>query len=67
MLYVDPILQQDQMKYIINFLNIYEKSSLLLLLNIFNKMLISRDFSSDWKKAIIISLPKPGKNPTMNE
>ena len=40
------------------------KSSLLLLLNIFNKMLISHDFSSDWKKAIIIALPKPGKNPT---
>ena len=36
----------------------------LLLLNIFNKIRISGDFPSDWKKAIIIPIPKPGKDPT---
>ena len=39
------------------------KSSLLLLLNIFNKIWISGDFPSDWRKAII-PVPKPGKDPT---
>ena len=39
------------------------KSSLLLLLNIFNKTWISGDFSSDWRKALI-PIPKPGKDPT---
>ena len=39
-------------------------ASLLLLLNIFNKIWISGDFPSDWRKAIIIPIPKPGKDPT---
>ena len=39
-------------------------SSLLLLRNIFNKIWISGDFPSDWRKAIIIPIPKPGKDPT---
>ena len=38
--------------------------SLLLLLNIFNKIWISGDFHSDWRKAIVIPIPKPGKDPT---
>ena len=39
-------------------------ASLLLLLNMFNKIWISGDFPSDWRKAIIIPIPKPGKDPT---
>ena len=39
-------------------------ASLLHLLNIFNKIWISSDFPSDWSKAIIIPIPKPGKDPT---
>ena len=39
------------------------KSSLSLLLNIFNKIWISGDFPSDWRKVIIIPIPKPGKDP----
>ena len=39
-------------------------ASLLLLLNIFNKILISGDFPSDWRKAIVIPIPKHGKVPT---
>ena len=39
-------------------------ASLLLLLNIFNKIWISGDFPSDWRKAIVIPIPKPGKDPT---
>ena len=39
-------------------------ASLLLLLNMFNKIWISGDFPSDWRKAIIIHIPKPGKHPT---
>ena len=39
-------------------------SSLLLLLNIFNKIWLSRDFPSDWRKVIVIPIPKPGKDPT---
>ena len=39
-------------------------ASLLLLLNIFNKIWISGDFPSDWRQAIIIPIPKPGKDPT---
>ena len=35
-------------------------SSLLLLLNTFNKS----GYPSDWRKAIIIPIPKPGKDPT---
>ena len=35
----------------------------LLLLNIFNKIWISGDFPSDWRKAIIVPIPKPGKDP----
>ena len=38
-------------------------ASLLLLLNIFNKIWISGDFPSDWRKAIVIPIPKPGKDP----
>ena len=37
-------------------------ASLLLLLNIFNKIWISGDFPFDWMKAIIIPIPKPGKD-----
>jgi len=40
------------------------ESSLLVLLNIFNKIWVSGDFPSDWRKAIIIPIPKPGKDPT---
>ena len=40
------------------------KSSLLLLLNIFNKIWISDDFPSDWRKAIIIPVTKFDKDPT---
>ena len=36
----------------------------LLLLNICNNILISGDFPPDWRKAIIIPIPKPGKDPT---
>ena len=36
---------------------------LLLLLNILNKIWISGDFATDWRKAIIIPIPKPGKDP----
>ena len=39
-------------------------ASLLLLLNIVNKIWISGDFPSDWRQAIIIPIPKPGKDPT---
>ena len=39
-------------------------ASLLLLLNIFNKIWLSGDFPSDWRKAIVIPIPKPGKDPT---
>ena len=38
-------------------------ASLLLLLNMFNKIWISGDFPSDWRKAIVIPIPKPGKDP----
>ena len=40
------------------------KSSLLLLLNTFNNIWISGDFPSDWRKTVIIPIPKPGKDPT---
>ena len=40
------------------------KSFLLLLLNIYNKIWIAGDFPSDWRKAIIIPIPKPDKDPT---
>ena len=39
-------------------------ASLLLLLNIFNNIWLSGDFPSDWRKAIVIPIPKPGKDPT---
>ena len=39
-------------------------ASLLLLLNILNKIWLSGDFPSDWRKAIVIPIPKPGKDPT---
>ena len=42
-------------------------SSQLLLLNIFNKIWISDNFLSDWRKAIVMPVPKTGKdltNPT---
>ena len=39
-------------------------SSLLLHLNIFNKIWLSGDFPFDWRKAIVIPIPKPGKDPT---
>ena len=39
-------------------------SSLLLLLNLLNKISLSGDFPLDWRKAIIIPIPKPGKDPT---
>ena len=39
-------------------------ASLLLLLDIFNKIWISGDFPPDWRKAIIIPIPNPGKDPT---
>ena len=40
------------------------ESSFLVLLHIFNKIWVSGDFPSDWRKAIIIPIPKPGKDPT---
>ena len=46
------------MKYTISYV------SLLLLLNILNKIWITGDFPPDWRKAIIIPIPKPGKDPT---
>ena len=39
-------------------------ASLLLLLNIFNKIWLSGDFPSESRKAIGIPIPKPGKDPT---
>ena len=39
-------------------------SSLLLLLNMFNKIWLSGNFPSDWRKAIVIPIPKPGKDLT---
>ena len=39
-------------------------ASLLLLLNMFNKIWISGDFPCDWRKAILIPIPKSGKDPT---
>ena len=39
-------------------------ASLLLLLNILNKIWLSGDFPSDWRKAIVIAIPKTGKDPT---
>ena len=39
-------------------------ASLLLRLNIFNQIWISGNFPSDWRKAIVIPIPKPGKDPT---
>ena len=39
-------------------------ASLLLLLNILNKIWISGDFPSDWRKAIVIPIPNPAKDPT---
>ena len=39
-------------------------SSLLLLLNIFNKIWLSGNFPSDWRKAIVIPISKSGKDPT---
>ena len=39
-------------------------ASLLLLLNIFNNIWLSGVFPSDWRKAIVIPIPKPGKDPT---
>ena len=39
-------------------------SSLLLLLNIFNKIWICGDFPSDWRKGIVIPIQKTGKDPT---
>ena len=40
------------------------KSALSLLLNIFNKICISGDFPSDWRKTIIIPISKPDKDPS---
>ena len=37
--------------------------SLSLLLNSFNKIWFSDDFPSDWRKAVVIPIPKPGKDP----
>ena len=39
-------------------------ASLSLLLNILNKIWISDNFHSDWREAIVIPIPKPGKDPT---
>ena len=56
------ILQQDQIKY--TTFTTFTQILIINTLNIFNKIWISGDFLSDWRKAIIIPLPKPGKNPT---
>ena len=65
MLKVEPMIrQQNQMKYIIKYLKYLPKSSLSLLLNIFNTIWISGDFPTVWRTAIIINIPKPGKDPT---
>ena len=40
------------------------RSSLLLLLNMFNNIWLSGDFPSDWRKAIVIPISKPGKEST---
>ena len=52
----------DEMHY--QLLKHLPKSSLLLLLSIFNKIWISGDFPSDWRKVIIVPVPKPGKDTT---
>ena len=39
------------------------ESSLLILLNILNKIWTTGRFPSGWRKAIIIPIPKPGKDP----
>ena len=61
MLYVEPMIHQPTQ--IINFQSIY-RNPLSLLLNIFNKIWVSGYFPSDWRKAIIIPIPKPGEDPT---
>ena len=66
MLYIESMILQhgwDEIHYPL--LKHLLKSSLLLLLNIFNKIWISHDFPSDWRKATIITIPKPGYLPIM--
>ena len=54
----DTLEGPDEIHY--QLLKYLPKSSLLLLLNIFNEIWISGDFSSDSWKAIIIPITKPG-------
>ena len=51
----------DEMHY--QLLKHLPSSSLLLLLNIYFLIWLSGDFPSDWRKAIVIPIPKPGKDP----
>ena len=53
----------DVIHYQLVLLKHLPSSSLLLLLNIFNKIWISGVFPSDGRKAIVIPIPKPGKDP----
>ena len=65
MLCVEPmVLQLDQMKYTISYLNIYLVPLYYFFKKFKNKIWISGDFSSDWIKAIVIPIPKPGRNKT---
>ena len=61
---VDPIdtsAGPDEIHY--ELLKHLPSSSLFLLLNILNKIWLSGDFPSDWRKAIVIPIPEPGKDP----
>ena len=57
------ILQQHPDEILYRLLKHMPSSSLLLLLNIFNKIWISGDFPSDWREAIVTAIPKSSKNP----
>ena len=59
----DTIAGPDEIHY--QLLKHLHDSSLLFLLNILNKIRISGDFPPDWRKAIIIPIPKPGKDPNV--
>ena len=65
MLCVEPMIpQQDQMKYTTSYWSIYLMLLFYFFYTFFNKIWLSGDFPSDWRKAIVIPIPKPGKDPT---
>ena len=57
----DTAVGPDNVHYL--FLKHLPESSILILLNIFNKIWTAGCFPSDWRKAIIIPIPKLGKDP----